>query len=503
VTNFPSIKKLPVSELIPYARNARTHSDAQVAQIAASIKEFGWTNPVLIDGERGIIAGHGRVLAARKLGMEEVPCIELAHLTEAQKRAYILADNQLAANAGWDMELLKIELGDLDEAGFDLSLIGFDEGFLAGLLEDLPEGLTDPDETPEAPEQPVTQPGDVWICGKHRVMCGDSTVITDVERLMAGAKARLLHADPPYGMGKESDGVANDNLYGDDLDKFQMEWWATVRPFLEDNASAYIWGNAPDLWRLWYVGGLLQSEKLELRNEIVWDKGSVRGMASEGFTQYPTASERCLFFQIGDQFLGNINAEDFPESWEPLRAYLEGEAKAAGVNQAEVKRVCGVSMYSHWFTRSQFQLIPEKHYRALAEAFPGYFKRDWFELKAEWDLVAARSYFDNSHETMRDVWEYPIVTGEDRQGHATPKPVAMMERILKSSLPVGGLVVEPFGGSGSTLMGAEKSGRVCYTMELKPEYCDVIITRWQNFTGQEATLESTGRTYAETRQSAV
>ena len=200
VTNFPPIKRLPLADLIPYARNARTHSDAQVAQIAASIKEFGWTNPVLIDGERGIIAGHGRVLAARKLGMEEVPCIELAHLTDAQKRAYILADNQLAANAGWDMELLKIELGDLDEAGFDLSLIGFDEGFLAGLLEDLPEGLTDPDETPEAPEQPVTQPGDVWTLGNHRLMCGDSTSLDAVEKLMDGRLADMIFTDPPYGM---------------------------------------------------------------------------------------------------------------------------------------------------------------------------------------------------------------------------------------------------------------------------------------------------------------
>ena len=175
----------PIDSLIPYARNARTHSDAQVAQIAASIREFGWTNPVLLDGEKGIIAGHGRVLAARKLGMEEVPCIELSHLTEAQKRAYILADNRLAENAGWDSDLLKIELGELRDMGMDLSLTGFDETFLADILTERTDGLCDPDELPEQPE-PKTKPGDVWILGRHRLVCGDSTVATDVEKAMGG-----------------------------------------------------------------------------------------------------------------------------------------------------------------------------------------------------------------------------------------------------------------------------------------------------------------------------
>jgi hypothetical protein len=321
---------------------------------------------------------------------------------------------------------------------------------------------------------------------------------------MSGKRAALLHADPPYGMGKQADGVANDNLYRERLDDFQMEWWATFRTFLEDNASAYIWGNAPDLWRLWYAGGLAESEQLELRNEIVWDKKSIPGMASPGLTQYPIASERCLFFQIGDQFLGNINAEDFPETWEPLRAYMEGEAVAAAIKPGDIKRVCGCGMYSHWFTRSQFNLIPEKHYATLAAAYPGRFARPWASLKAEWDKVrggpqseiqGARSYFDNAHDVMRDVWEFPRVSGDDRHGHATPKPVAMMERVMRSSLPSGGLCVEPFGGSGATLMGAESTGRVCYTMELQPKYVDVIVKRWQDFTGKKATLESTGEQF--------
>lgn len=509
MTNLGTYQTVPVESLIPYARNSRTHSDEQVAQIAASIKEFGFTNPVLIDETGGIIAGHGRVMAARKLGLEAVPAIRIDYLTEAQKRAYVIADNKLALNAGWDMELLALELGELRDQGFDLDLTGFSGDELDQLFieaEEIPEGSGDADEIPEPEPDPVSVPGDVWLLGKHRVMCGDSTSVDDVAKLMNGQKAPLLHADPPYGMGKASDGVANDNLYEDELDRFQMEWWATFRTFLTDNASAYIWGNAPELWRLWYVGGLGNSEQLELRNQIVWDKKNIAGMKSPDLTSYPTTTEHCLFFQLGNQFLGNVNADDFPDSWEPIRGYLAEQANLANMKSSDVKRVCGCGMYSHWFTRSQFTLIPQKHYDALAAEYPGCFEKPWKELKKEWDTVkggpnseiqGARSYFDNAHDIMRDVWEFGRVVGEERHGHATPKPVDMMARVMLSSLPKGGLCVEPFGGSGATLMGAETTGRVCYTMELQGKYVDVIVRRWQKYTGKAATLESTGQTFDE------
>jgi hypothetical protein len=190
----------PLGELIPYARNPRTHSDAQVAQIAASISEFGWTNPVLVDGENGVIAGHGRVMAARKLGLDRVPVIELAHMSEAQKRAYLLADNQLALNAGWDEALLRLELADLSELGFDLGLIGFGAGELEQLLAGSKEGLTDDDDAPALPEQAVTRPGDLWVLGDHRILCGDATVPADVERVLGGSLADMTWTDPPYGV---------------------------------------------------------------------------------------------------------------------------------------------------------------------------------------------------------------------------------------------------------------------------------------------------------------
>jgi ParB-like nuclease domain len=197
---FPAYNTARVAELVPYARNARTHSDAQVARIAASIREFGFTNPVLVDGERGVIAGHGRLLAARKLGMAEVPVIELSHLSEAQKRAYILADNRLALDAGWDEELLRIELGDLRDLGFDLDLTGFGADEIGKLLIDAGDGLTDPDLVPEAPENPVSRLGDAWVLGRHRLMCGDATDEATVAKALNGVRPHLCVTDPPYGV---------------------------------------------------------------------------------------------------------------------------------------------------------------------------------------------------------------------------------------------------------------------------------------------------------------
>ena len=196
------IEYLAVDTLVPYARNSRTHSEDQVAQIAASIKEFGFTNPVLVDGEGGIIAGHGRVIAARKLSMDTVPCIRLNYLTEDQKRAYVIADNKLALNAGWDDELLRVELDALEEAGFDLGLTGFSDDEIDALnIDPEPEeGLTDEDAVPDAPEVPVTVEGDVWELGNHRLMCGDSTSIDAFEKLVGATKADMIFTDPPYGM---------------------------------------------------------------------------------------------------------------------------------------------------------------------------------------------------------------------------------------------------------------------------------------------------------------
>ena len=276
-----------------------------------------------------------------------------------------------------------------------------------------------------------------------------------------------------------------------------MKWIKAFRPYIKNNGSIYIWGNAPDLWRLWYKGGLKDSEHLELRNEIVWDKKSIPGMKSDLMHQYPEASERCLYIQIGKQFIGNINAEDFPEEWESIRSYLQSESVKAGIKPKDIKRVTNTQMYSHWFTKSQFSLIPQKHYKALGKEYPNCFQKSYKELSDEWKQFRSiasdkkrrkhsmiRSYFNNGHDSMRDVWEFSRVHGEERYNHATPKPVEMMERIIISSSEQN--LIEPFLGSGSTLIAAEKTNRKCYGMELDPHYCDVIVKRWEEFTGKKA-----------------
>lgn len=499
------IEQRRLADLIDAEHNSRTHSRQQVEQIAASMEEFGWTNPILIDEHGEIIAGHGRKAAALSRGEEFGPCVVLAGLTDAQKRAYLIADNQLPLNAGWNLEVLKEEIEALEALDFDVDVLGFDADFLDKLFADVvPPAPAPPPPAPEN-EDPVTVEGDIWILGDHRVMCGDSTSPDAVEALVGTERAQLLHADPPYGMGKQKDGVQNDNLYREKLDEFQIEWWDTWRPFLVDKASAYIWGNAPDLWRFWYSAGLGTREKFELRNEIVWDKSNATGMASELLIQYAEGSERCLFFQFGSQFPGNINSDQYWGKWDAIRGYLEQEAQAVGLTPKRCREITGSQRYSHWFTKSQWMMITAKAYEALAEAFPGSFSKPYAELskihaklKAEYQVYLSggrdsiRAYFDNTHDNMRDVWQFPRVVGEDRHGHATPKPVEMMDRVMRTSLPRGGLCLEPFGGSGSTLIGAQRTGRRCYTMELTPRYVDVIVRRWQDYTGQKAVHADTG-----------
>ena len=398
------IQPRPIEGLIPYARNSRTHSDDQVAQIAASIREFGWTNPVLVDGDNGIIAGHGRVLAARKLGLAEVPCIELAHLSEAQKKAYIIADNKLALNAGWDNELLALEFGELQELGFDLDLTGFDADELEALMPvEVPEGLTDEDAVPEVPADPVTKLGDVWVLGKHRVMCGDSTSPAAFAALMAGQSADMVFTDPPYGMsydgGRSKKGfgmIKNDDAQGSDLVGLVRDAIATARTHCKGGAATYVCFP----WRTYSeFEAALESVGVEVSSCIVWNKGSV-GL---GHQEYRPQHE-FIFYSKGGAWYGDRSQSDV---WTVSR----------GNTGAYV--------------------------------------------------------------------------------HPTQKPVELVERAIQNSSKGGDTVVDCFGGSGSTLIACEKTGRHARLMELDPKYCDVIVRRWQDFTGKQATLESDGRTFAE------
>jgi DNA modification methylase len=402
-----------VDALIPYARNSRTHSKDQVAQIAASIREFGWTNPILVDGDGTIIAGHGRVMAARKLGETEVPCIELGHLTEAQKRAYVIADNQLALNAGWDAEMLKVEIAELVDADFDLGLLGFDDAMLAGLMGVETEGLTDPDDAPEPPANPVTVLGDVWVLGNHRLMCGDSTSIDAVGRLMDGKKADMCFTSPPY----NADAKAGQ---GDIFNK-------------KKSVRLYAGG---------YSDNLQSSEYVEFASSVL----EVCFSVTDGFIFWNVSYNAKSRFEYIKQITNRL-------------PYL-------------VEQIC-------WKKSST---IP----------FKGSLMRDWepiYVFSTNKQPISVKSVTSN-------FWQVSN-TGAQTENHKACFPVELPKKGIDIVAKNTGIVFDPFGGSGTTAIACEQTGRNCRLMELDPKYCDVIITRWQDFTGQQATLDGDGRTFDE------
>ena len=485
-----------IASLMLDPANVRTHDSKNLESIKASLARFGQQKPIVVNSKGIIVAGNGTMMAAKMLNWSSVEIVR-TDLEGAEAIAYAIADNRTAELAGWDEAALAQQLAALQIDDEELANIaGFTDAEIEAMILDGKE--IEEDEVPEPPADPITKAGDLWLLGTHRVLCGDSTKAEDVARLMNGSKAQMIHADPPYGMGKEKDGVQNDNLYADKLDAFQMAWWRAFRPHAEDNASAYIWGNAEGLWRLWFVGGLKDSERLTMRNEVTWDKREdnptmlVSGVPLESRRMYhPT--ERCLFFMLGEQGF-NSNADNYWDGWEKIRSYLETERKKMGWSAEDIHRICGLAnsgpgMFSHWFTKSQWTFIPEQHYLNIQAACKGdAFKREHDELKRE--FYETRAYFDNTHDNMTDVWEFKRVTGEERHEHATPKPVEMMARAIKSSTQDGGLLVEPFLGSGSTLIAAEQLNRKCYGMEISPAYCDVIVKRWETLTGKTATLST-------------
>jgi DNA modification methylase len=482
------IETIKISSLTPDPTNARRHDSRNLDSIKGSLKLFGQRKPIVVTGANVIVAGNGTVEAAKDLGWSEILIVRTPiEWTPEQVKAYALADNRTAELAEWDAKVLADQLIELDAEGWDVAEFGFEE-----LNPPTNPELLEGDEIPSAPIEAISKIGDIWILGNHRVMCGDSTNQEHVAQLTDGKKAVLLHADPPYGMGKENDGVENDNLYANKLDAFQMLWWKTWRKHLQDNASVYIWGNPEDLWRLWWRNGLSDSERLTFRNEIVWAKPSGFGQNSELLRSYSPNTERALFFMVGEQGFNN-NADNYWEGWEPIRSYLDSERIKSGLTTDECNKICGKqNMTQAAFTKGGFRLILKEDYEKLREASKGKaFKQDYDALKQDYDALkqefyATRSFFDNAHDTMNEVWNANKVSGQERHGHATPKPLELMQRVMKSSAPELGLVFEPFGGSGSTLIAAEQTNRICYTMELTPAYVDVIVKRWENLTGKTA-----------------
>ena len=390
------IKWESVDKLIPYAKNARTHSDEQVAQIAGSIKEFGFNNPILVDKDNSVIAGHGRLMAARKLGMDKVPVVELQHLTESQRKAYVLADNRIALNSGWDTSMLSLELQDLKD-DIDLSLLGFDPDELDALLNPIEEteGLTDEDAVPDVPDEPKTKLGDIYILGNHRLMCGDSCSITDMEKLVNDRQVDMWLTDPPYNVayeGKTKDAltIQNDSMDNEGFRQFLRDAYVTADTVMKAGAVFYIWHADSEGYNF---RGAAHDAGWKVRQCLIWKKSTM----VMGRQDYHWKHEPCLY------------------GWKEGAGHL-------------------------WATDRKQTTILE---------------------------------FDK-----------PSRNGE----HPTMKPVALFEYQMLNNTKGGDIVLDSFGGSGTTLLAAEKHGRHAYLMELDPKYCDVIVKRWEDFTGKKAVL---------------
>ena len=408
-------ERWPIDRLIPYARNARTHSEAQIAQIAASIREWGWTTPILVDENGTVLAGHGRLAAARQLQMTKVPVIVASGWSDAKRRAYILADNKLALNAGWDDQILALELADLGN-DFDLNLIGFTPDEVAALTpEQVKEGLTDEDAVPEPPEEPITVLGDIWVMGKHRMMCGDSTSVDAVEKLMDDQFADLVVTDPPYGVSYADKNaslnltgkgnriqtpIKNDHLQGSELREFFLAVFSSMFVAMKPGAPFYVF--APQGGEQMMMMMMMQEACLPVRHELIWVKNN--------------------------HVLGRA---DYHYKHEPV---LYGWKDGAG--------------------------------------HPWYGDRNKFSI---WNI------------------DKPMQS----KLHPTMKPVELLEIPIQNSSKGEDIVLDLFGGSGSTMIACEKTARQARLMELDPKYCDVIVKRWQDYTGQQAIHAETDRPFDE------
>ena len=479
-----NIIELSISDVKPYEKNPRKN-DQSVDKVANSIKEFGFKVPIVVDKNNIIVCGHTRYKAAKKLGLSVVPCVVADDLTEEQIKAYRLADNKVGEDSLWDMDLLSEELGDILD--LDMTEFGFE------LLEDEPEEVVEDDFEAELPEEPKAKPGDIYQLGNHRLMCGDSTSITDIDALMNGKKADLVFTDPPYGMKKERDGVANDNLNYDDLLEFNRQWIPLTFDALKENGSWYCWGIDEPLMDIYshILKPMAKNNLITFRNLITWDKGNGQGQLSEKFRMYPIADEKCLFVMCGIQCL-TLNSDQYWEEYEPIRKYLYDERIKCGWDVPTMKTIAGHSDKSrdHWTSKSQWDMptkeVYEKFQSWACENGIKAFEKEYEQLRAEYEQL--RAYFNNTHDNMNNVWHFDRAGKEERVGHATPKPIALCSRAIKSSSREEEIVLDVFGGSGSTMIACEQLNRTCYTMELEPKWVDVIIARWEQFTGQKAVL---------------
>ena len=485
------IQNTKIRLLKPYEKNAKKHSETQIKNVAESIKEFGWQQPIVVDENYVIIIGHCRYEAAKLLKLEEVP-VAIAHLDEEQANKLRLLDNK-TNESEWDVDLLMDQVPELDWGNYELDW---------GIPNDYDSNDSEPeednfnvDEALEEIKEPISKPGDIWQLGNHRLMCGDSTKEDDVTKLMNGEVADMVFTDPSYGMKKEKEGVTNDNLNYDDLLEFNKKWIPLSFQFLKSNGSWYCWGTDEPLMDIYSnilkpMKKLKGENKLTFRNLITWKKGIAQGILAKDYRMYPIEDEKCLFIMMGRQTYGETKA-DYWDGFEPIRKRLIKLFKTdLSLSTDDVCKYAGATTCSHWFAQSQFEFPNEERKNQFLNNIlaNGIVTQEEFEkIKEEW--YKTRAYFDNTHEKMTDVWEFGITSQKEREqtgDHATPKPILLCARGIKSSSQENEIVMDLFGGSGSTLIACEETKRKAYVMELEPVWVDVIIRRYETLTGNKA-----------------
>ena len=477
--------------------------DKEYEQLKRSIDTFGYVEPIIWNKRTDtVVGGHQRLNVLKDLGHKDVEVVEV-DMTLEEEKALNIALNKVSGD--WDADKLEDLLRELSlDDSIDVSLTGFDidelEVLFNGAIEEI-ESIGDNEDIEENEDigdiEAVVKSGDIWKLGEHILICGDSTDEKIYRALMNDEEASLVFTDPPYGMKKEKDGVANDNLNFESLLEFNKLWIPLTFKYATDNGSWYCWGIDEPLMDIYsnILKPMIKEDKITFRNLITWDKGSGQGQNSELHRMYATADEKCLFVVCGVQGFNN-NKDNYFDGYDVIRKYLKSEADRVGLTAKKCEDITGVSTCKHWFNKSQWAFITEEHYTKLQRHYSGNFKRDYNELKHEYDKIKrkyneTRAYFNNIHDNMNSVWHFNKLTGNSKEreltgGHATPKPLALCARAIKSSSRENEIVLDVFGGSGSTLIACEELGRRCRMIELSSHWCDVIISRWQNRTGKRA-----------------
>jgi DNA modification methylase len=484
------IEKIEINKLQPASYNPRQISTKQYKDLKESIEKFGVVDPIIINKNMTVIGGHQRLKVCNDLKHTEIDCVVL-DLTKEEERELNIRLNKSGGEFDMDILANEFDVEELKEWGFKEIELGLNIDKIGGNIED--------DHIPEVKESRVKL-GDVWELGKHRLMCGDSTKESDVAKLMNGQKADVAHNDPPYGMKKEKEGVINDNLNFNDLLIFNREWISLQFTFLKDNGGWYCWGIDEPLMDIYsnILKPFIKEQKATFRNLITWDKGHGQSQNSDLTRSYATADEKCLFIMLGVQGFNN-NSDNYFEGFESIRSWLIKEKEKSGLNNKKLRELT-TSTHTHYWSKSQWVFPTKEHYNTIKQASNGKaFNKEYEELKKEYEELkkeyeelkkeyySTRAYFNNTHDNFNNVWHFERHIRQGNEGgHATPKPIPLCERVVKSSCPPKGLVVDFFLGSGSTLIACEKTNRVCYGMELDTKYCDVIIERWQQFTNQKA-----------------